>query len=169
MRLARWRAPTSFGRLCRWCLPVCHLALLLAVVHAGRAPAASPAKLAVIVNPQLSVTGLGGPELAAIFTRATRRWQDGTTVRPLNLLPGTSERVEFDRVVLSMSPEQSAQYWVDKQVRGEEAAPKAIAQAEIVVRLVATLSGAIGYVPEDKVDASVRVVARIRGGRLAGP
>jgi hypothetical protein len=167
VRTIRKRVPTRFG-WCRWCVRACQLALVL-VVLSGRAPAAPPVKLAVIVNPDARVTSLGAAELAALFTRATRLWKDGTTVRALNLLPGTPERVEFDRVVLDMSPEQSAQYWVDKQVRGEEAAPKAIAQADIVVRLVGTMSGAIGYVPEDKVDAKVRVVARIRGSKVIAP
>ncbi len=165
----RRRVPWALARVYRWCLPACQLVLLLAVVLSGRAPAAPPVKLAVIINPQVGVGNVSSAELAAIFTRATRTWKDGSMVRPLNLPPGSAERMEFDRAVLDMSPEQSAQYWVDKQVRGEEGAPKAIAQTDIVVRLVATMSGAIGYVPEDKVDNKVRVIARIRGGKLVAP
>jgi hypothetical protein len=145
------------------------LGLLLVLAPSGRAPAAPEVKLAVIVNPAVPVTALGAAELASIFTRATRTWKDGTMVRALNLPQGSPERVEFDRVVLDMSPDRSAQYWIDKQIRGEEGAPKAIAQTDIVVRLVPTMSGAIAYVPEDKVDAKVRVVARIRGGKVLSP
>jgi ABC-type phosphate transport system substrate-binding protein len=145
------------------------LALALGLAPSGRAPAAAEVKLAVIVNPAVPVTALGAAELASIFTRATRTWKDGTMVRALNLPQGSPERVEFDRVVLDMSPDRSAQYWIDKQIRGEEGAPKAIAQTDIVVRLVPTMSGAIAYVPEDKVDAKVRVVARIRGGKVLAP
>lgn len=163
------RASEARARTClRWWyagLPA--LALLLA--PSGRAPAAPAVNLAVIVNPAVPVTSLGAAELASIFTRATRTWKDGTTVRALNLPPNSPERVEFDRVVLDMSPERSAQYWMDKQIRGEEPAPKAIGQVDIVVGLLATLRGSIGYVPEDKVDAKVRVVARIRGGKVVAP
>ena len=147
------------GWLGRGYLPTCQLILLTTVLHAGLAPAAPPVSLAVIVNPEVPVTALGAGELASIFTRATRTWNDGSMVRPLNLRVGTPYRIEFDRVVLDMSPERSAQYWLDKQVRGEEPAPKALGEADIIVRLVATLKGAIGYVPEDMVDANVRVVA----------
>ena len=150
-------------------LPACQLALLALVLQSGRAPAASPVSLAVIVNPASSAGSIGFVELASIYTRATRKWKDGTPIRALNLKVGSPERVEFDRVILDMSPERSAQFWMDRQVRGEEGAPKAIAQADIVVSLVATMNGAVGYVPEDKVDAKVRVVARIRGGRLVAP
>ena len=170
-RCARdWTAATpARGRfLARWsCAGL--LGLLLAVVPSGHAPAEPSVRLAVIVNPAVPATTLGAAELASIFTRATRTWKDGTTVRALNLPQGSPERVEFDRVVLDMSPDRSAQFWIDRQIRGEEAAPKAIAQAEIVARLIPTLAGSIGYVPEAKVDAKVRVVARIHGGKLVAP
>jgi ABC-type phosphate transport system substrate-binding protein len=125
--------------------------------------------LAVVVNPAAPVSSLSAAELASIFTRATRTWKDGTTVRALNLPPKSPERIEFDRVVLDMSPERSTQYWMDKQIRGEEPAPKAVGQVDILVGLLSTLRGSIGYVPEDKVDAKVRVVARIRGGKVVAP
>jgi hypothetical protein len=136
---------------------------------AATAPAQTGVRLAIIVNPGTNAAALTTAELTSIFTRATRTWKDGATIRALNLPPGSPERVEFDRVVLSMTHERSAQFWIDRQIRGEEGAPKAIAQAEIVVRLVANLAGSVGYVPEDKVDAKVRVVARIRGGQMVAP
>ena len=149
------------------------LAAMVTVVSAlaprGSAPAQSATNLVVIVHSDVPVTSLSAAELASIYVRVTKTWKNGKTVRALNLLPSSPERIEFDRVVLDMSPERSAQFWMDKQIRGEEAAPKAIAQADIIARLVPTLSGSIGYVPESKVDAKVRVVARIRGGRVVAP
>ena len=161
-------SPTRVRFLARWACAVV-AGLVLAGVPSSRVPAEPSVSLAVIVNPAVPAKALGAAELASIYTRATRTWKDGTTVRALNLPPGTAERIEFDRVVLDMSPERSAQFWIDRQIRGEEAAPKAISQADIVARLVSTLGGGIGYVPEDKVDAKVRVVARIRGGKVVAP
>ena len=126
-------------------------------------------RLAVVVHPSVPAKGLSGAELASIFTRSTRTWKDGSTIRPLNLSPGTPERIAFDRAVLHLDPEQSAQYWVDRMVRGEEPAPKAIGKADIVLRLVPTLAGAISYVAEDKVDDKVRVLAFIRDGKVVTP
>ena len=152
----------------RWALATL-LALALLAALGGGLRAQQPPILAVIVNQGVPVTTVGAAELASIFTRATRSWKDGSPVRPLNLPPGTPERAEFDRVVLNMSPDRSAQYWIDRQVRGDEPAPKAIAKADIVARLIPTLAGSIGYVPADKVDAKSRVVARIRDGKVAAP
>jgi hypothetical protein len=152
----------------RWALATLFALALLAALG-GRLGAQPPPDLAVIVNPGVPAITLGAAELASIFTRATRSWKDGSAVRPLNLPPGTPERAEFDRVVLNMSPDRSAQYWIDRQVRGDEPAPKAIAKADIVARLIPTLAGSIGYVPADRVDAKSRVVARIRNGKVVAP
>lgn len=166
-------APTEAAslrsRLRRCCSSLGWLVVMAALLGSPEVPAATSSSLAIIVNASLPVDTIGSGELASIFTRTLRRWKDGTPVRPLNLHVGTAEREEFDRVVLAMSPEASAKYWIDKQVRGEEGAPKSVAQAEVVVNLVATMSGAVGYVPESKVDAKVRIVARIRDGRLIAP
>lgn len=164
----RAEARTFSNRLRRCCSLAGSLLAVAMVMSSGEAPAASRA-LAVIANPGVPATSIGSGDLASIFTRAKRTWKDGSTIRALNLQAGTPERAEFDRVVLDMSPESSAKFWMDKQVRGEEGAPKAVAQADIVVNLVATMSGAVGYVPEDRVDAKVRVIARIRDGKLVAP
>jgi phage gp37-like protein len=147
-------------------------ALLVGALTMARAPgprAESSVRLAVIANPAVAVKTLGAAELASIFTRTTRSWKDGTAIRPLNLPPGSGERVAFDRAVLHLEPEQSAQFWVDRMVRGEEAAPKAIAKADIVARLVPTLAGSIAYVPEDKVDDKVKVLAFVHDGKVVAP
>jgi hypothetical protein len=143
--------------------------LLLVTWPIARVPADSSVRLAVIVHSSVPATALSAADLASIYTRATRSWKDGSTVRALNLPPGSPERVEFDRVVLDMDPDRSAQFWIDRQIRGEEAAPKAVAQTDVLVRLIPTLAGSIGYVPEDKVDGKARVVARIRGGKVVAP
>ena len=136
----------------------------------GHGPSAeTTVRLAVITHPAVPAKALSAAELASIFTRATRGWKDGSAIRPMNLPPGSAERVAFDRAVLHMEPDQSAQFWVDRMVRGEESAPKAIAKIDIVARLVPTLAGAIAYVPEDKVDDKVHVVAFIRDGKVVAP
>ena len=146
-------------------------AFLLALAWPGvTGPRAeSNVRLAVIAHPGVPVKSQDASELAAIFSRTQRTWKDGTPIRPLNLSPGSAERIAFDRAVLHLEPDQSAQFWVDKMVRGEDAAPKAISKADIVVRLVPNLPGAIAYVPEDVVDGKARIVAFIRNGKVVQP
>ena len=164
--------PTRIARVVarrRGLLATLIVLLLWGGISDSPAGAASSVRLAVIANSDVPVHSLSAGEIASIFTRSMRNWKDGSLVRPLNLPPGTAERVEFDRVVLRMEPEQSAQFWVDRIVRGEEAAPKAIAKLEILVRLVETTSGTIGYVADDKVSSTVRVLARISNGKVVSP
>jgi hypothetical protein len=147
-------------------------AVVIATLAMPRSPgpaAETSVRLAVIANPAVPVKSLGASELAAIFTRTTRTWNDGTAIRPLNLPPNSPERVAFDRAVLHLDPEQSAQFWVDRMVRGEEPAPKAIAKVDIVLRLVPALGGGIAYIPEDKVDDKVKVLAFVRDGKVVAP
>lgn len=145
------------------------VAALVAFPGSPGPSAQTSVRLAVIANPAVPVKTQSASELAAIFSRATRTWKDGSAIRPLNLQAGSSERIAFDRAVLHLDPDQSAQFWVDRMVRGEEPAPKAITKADIVLRLVATLAGGIGYIPEDKVDDKVRVLAFIRDGKVVAP
>jgi hypothetical protein len=165
----QWRRRTGSVPVRGLLLAAAVLAATL-VLPGSPGPSAEPAvRLAVIAHPGVPVKTVSSAELASIFSRMTRSWKDGSAIRPLNLPPGSPERVAFDRAVLHMEPDQSAQFWVDRMVRGEEAAPKAIAKADIVARLVPTLAGAIAYVPEEKVDDKVRVLAFVRDGKVVNP
>jgi hypothetical protein len=159
----------AIGRLVQ--LAIAAAAFLLALTWPGGtgSRAASSVQLAVIANPGVPVKSQDGSELAAIFSRTQRTWKDGTPIRPLNLSPGSAERIAFDRAVLHLEPDQSAQFWVDKMVRGEEAAPKSVSKVDIVVRLVPNLPGAIAYVPADAVDGKSRVLAFVRNGKVVAP
>jgi hypothetical protein len=167
VRLRRQDQPGRTGLRTGVCLATFAAALTLS---AENGPSAQPSvRLAVIANPAVPVKALSVSELASIFLRTTRSWKDGTAIRALNLQPSSPERVAFDRAVLHMDPDQSAQFWVDRVVRGEEQAPKAIAKTDIVLRLVPTLAGAIAYIPEDKVDDKVKVLAFVRDGKVVSP
>ena len=76
----------------------------------------------------------------------------------LNREPKGAERVGFDRSVLEMSPEAVSRYWIDRKIRGQSAAPRAIEPAPILQKVVARLPGAIGYVRAHEVTADVKVL-----------
>jgi len=86
----------------------------------------------------------------------------------LNREPKGPERVGFDRSVLDMSPEAAARYWIDRKIRGQSAAPKAIEPASILQKVIARLPGAIGYVRAHEVTADVKVL-RVDGKKPGDP
>ena len=134
----------------------------LLVLAAGAASSAfvSPVfaapELVVVVHPSIT-EALSIAELAAIFTTRKQSWNGGKRIVPFNFPPKHEVRVAFDQAVLSMDPDAVARYWIDRKIRGGNPPPKQIPNAQLVVRLVEKLDGAIGYVPQGTDLGSTRV------------
>jgi hypothetical protein len=126
-------------------------------------------ELAVIVNPRNPAKRIDAFELEAIFTMATQGWPGGGTVIPFNYPPEDRLRVAFDRAALRMEPDQVGRFWIDQRVRDALRPPRQVGDPSIALRLVARLPGAIAYVPSSLVDGSVKVVARVRRGKVEEP
>jgi hypothetical protein len=132
-------------------------------------PAAPSVDLAVIVNSAVSVGQLSAAELESIFTTSRRNWPDGSSVSAFSYPPEDAVRRAFDRAVLRMSADEVARFWLDQRVRGGSRPPRQVPDAALAVRLVAKLPGSIAYVPENLVNTNVKVVARIKSGKVVGP
>lgn len=150
----------------RWFLIIALIASALA------APAyASPhVDLAVFVNPKSTISRMTAVELEVVFTRAQTRWDDGTPIVPVNMPPGNESRVAFDRAVLRLDPDDVGRFWIDRRIRGLGLPPRQVTEASTILRVAEKLNGAIGYAPEAAVTgARVKVIARIRGGKVVPP
>ena len=154
----------------RWVEALLGVGAAAIVAVAAPAPAAggSP-EIAVIANPQVPIEEASAAKLNAIFTTRTQRWDDGTPIRPLNFPARDDLRVAFDRAVLGLEPDEVARFWIDRRVRGGNPPPRQVPNARLMVGVVGKLDGAIGYVPAKDATGAVRVVARVRGGRVVGP
>ena len=117
--------------------------------------------IAVIVNRKNDVSDLSFSELEAIFTTRKVYWSGNQRIVPFNFPPKHPVRVNFDRRVLHMDPDQVARYWIDRRVRGGNRPPRQLASGELVVRVVSKLETAIGYVPESLVTDLVKVVRKL--------
>jgi hypothetical protein len=152
-------------------LPAVAAALALVAMPLPSTPVAgadAPVELAVVVSSR-NQAPIALSDLAPIFTTTKRDLGDGKLVTPFNLLPKSAERVVFDKAVLSFDPDDAASFWIDRKIRGGNAPPRQVPDAGLMLRVVAQLDDAIGYVPASGVDATVRVVARVRNGKLAKP
>lgn len=142
----------------------------LAMVAAAPAHALPQLDLVVIVHMQAATQHMSVVEMEALFTRTQTRWDNGTPIVPINAPPGSTMRVHFDQVVLRLSPDEVGRFWIDRRVRGLGMPPRHVDDPSTTVRVVEKLSGAIAYAPENLVrDARVRVVARIRQGKVLPP
>jgi hypothetical protein len=129
----------------------------------------APVDLAVVVNPAVPVQRLSAAELESIFTSSRRNWPDGSSVSAFSYRPEDEVRHAFDGAVLRMSPDEVARFWLDQRVRGGSRPPRQVPDPLLAVRLTARLPGSIAYVPENLVNGSVKVVARIKSGKVVAP
>jgi hypothetical protein len=141
--------------------------LTLAGLPAGKAiAAASLEAMAVVISSEMQLQNLTLYELKSLYLGGRMLGLDGRYLIPLNRGNSSVERLEFDRVVLRMSSEAAARYWIDRRIRGQSGSPKAIDPSSVMQRVVRKLPGAIGYVLRSEVDSRLHVV-RI-DGKLPG-
>jgi ABC-type phosphate transport system substrate-binding protein len=143
------------------------LAFWLLLASIASPSAAEDDTLLVIVNASASVSSLSADELAAIFGLSKRTWPSGASIAPFNYDSTNELRVRFDRAVLRMDPDEVAHYWIDRKIRGGGDAPRKVPNVAMMVRVVASLPNAIGYVPAGTSIAGTKVVARISKGKIS--
>ena len=114
--------------------------------------------LAIVVHPERAAA-LDIEDVARIYLRKRRFWDDGTPIVALNREPGTAARAEFSRRVLRAEPAQLEEYWNHKYFEGVFP-PTVLSSCAAVKRYVAADRNAIGYV-DCEVDDSVRVVLKL--------
>lgn len=122
-------------------------------------------ELVVIVHPD-NTQSVSPSDIEAIFRTTLRHWPGGGGIVAFNLVPGSEERVSFDRAALRLTPEQVSRYWIDRRIRGGQPPPRAVSSPLLAVRLVRELRNAIGYVPASLAPSGVRMIARVRGPAL---
>jgi hypothetical protein len=122
--------------------------------------------LLVIANHGVRAEQLSAVQLEAIFTMSQRAWPGGDAIIPFNYPPGSVLRESFDRAVLRMDRDEVARFWIDRRIRGAGDAPRKVPTVALLLRIVANLPGAIGYVPSGPLPADVKLVARVSDGNV---
>jgi ABC-type phosphate transport system substrate-binding protein len=125
--------------------------------------------IVVVVNKANPAAALGANELRPIFQTRMTSWGSGGEATPLNLPSDNKLRQDFDRAVLGLDPDRAARYWQDRKIRGGAHAPKQLASTSAVLAVVAADPSAVGYVPLNEANKTVKVIAKIVGGRLLPP
>ena len=139
----------SYALLC--CVAVV-FSLLTHSAHAGPS-----AKLVVVVAKDSPINNLSTSELKRAFL-SDNVVIAGKKLVPFNFGLGTLERIGFDRCVLGMTDEVARRFWVDRKIRGQAEAPRALPSAAVVVKVATTFPGAIGYVRASDLRPEVRAV-----------
>jgi hypothetical protein len=115
--------------------------------------------LAVVVAKNSPLRELSKFELKKLYLGSNLTDPSGTPIVPFNQVPKSPDRVAFDSRVLDMTPEEVAQYWIDRKIRGQSGAPKAVGSAELLQRVVSRLEHSVAYVRFDQLLEEVRVLS----------
>jgi hypothetical protein len=117
---------------------------------------AAEAPLVVVVAATSLLADLSRGDLRRAYLGEPTSGPGGRLI-PLNQVPGTSVRTQFDRVVLGLEPDAVARWWIDQRIRGLGGAPRSI-PAGVLGRLLPRLSGTIGYLRATEVGPGLKVV-----------
>jgi hypothetical protein len=129
------------------------------VGSAARAAHAEPPRLALVVARDSPLQQLSRFELKKLYLGTHIVDPSGERIIPFNQAANAPDRVAFEEKVLGMSPDEIASYWIDRKIRGQSGAPKAVGSGELVQKVVSKVDHSIAYVRLDQVRPEVRVIA----------
>lgn len=117
-----------------------------------------PPKIAIVTHPDNPITSVSRGELARIFMKTQTRWRDGGRCVPIDQLGDSPIRREFSRLILKKSVYEMKRYWMQETMTGNAKPPVSLESAATVKKYVEKIAGAVGYIYEDEVDDTVRVL-----------
>jgi hypothetical protein len=125
---------------------------------AGRRRAWSASGLTLITGATSPFSDLSGGELKRLFL-GDPVVVGGQRLTAFNLPASSAERQLFEKLVLGLTPDQVAKYWIDRRIRGQGGAPKTAPNPEVLLKVAANFPGAIAYVPQGLTAPAVKNLA----------
>jgi len=116
----------------------------------------------VVVNKTNPVKTLSVLELRRIFMKQTRMWSHAESMVPVDWDATSPYREEFSRLVMGRTVREMGDYWVQQGVTQGMMPPSTQRSSRAMLRFIASVPGAIGYVPAADVDDTV-VAVKITG------
>jgi len=124
--------------------------------------------VAVIVNPNNSVTNISSGDLRKIFAGQKHSWPGGIPIKLIVRGPGCHERLVLLRL-LGISESEYKQYWSAAVYRGEtDAEPSAVPSFGMTKEAVLAFPGAISLVEFENVKPGMNIKVVKVDGHLPG-
>lgn len=112
----------------------------------------------IIVNKANPVRTLPIVELRRIFMKQSRMWPHAEPMVPVDWESTAEIRQVFSKQVLNRSVREMAEWWVQQSITQGIAPPSTQRSARAILRFVASVPGAISYVPPAEADDTVHIV-----------
>lgn len=136
------------------------LFLILVFVGQMLLQSAVAAEILVIVNLQNAVDKLSHQELMDLYMGRYTNFPNKVAALLLDMPMDSEIRDEFYRKLVGKSVAEVNAYWARLMFTGRASPPRAIEDAEQVIKFVGDNKNAIGYVYETEYDDSLKVVYR---------
>jgi len=114
--------------------------------------------IAIVVNLRSELTDLDVEALRDLYLRRRALLANGKSVVPVNLPADDPSRLRFSQLVLGRLPAELSGYWDRLYYEGVRP-PIVLPSAEAVRRYLHADPTAVGYLFEDEVNESLRVIA----------
>ena len=92
------------------------------------------------------MTSLGLRDLIDYYQKKQREWPDGVLIRFIDRNPGSPERQTFLRDILHQSESDVDLFWYGEKFRSGTSIPIQVGSDDLVIEMVKSFRGAIGYV-----------------------
>jgi len=133
------------------------LLALLAFVPVGLVSAGTEPRLVLVVAKGSPIVDITRADLKQVFLSETTT-VNGHKVVPFNFETKAVQRIAFDQIVLGMSVDEIGRFWIDRKIRGQRPAPRAVPSLAYMVKLVQVFPGAIGYLLENELPADIQAL-----------
>ncbi len=119
--------------------------------------AAPEKKVVVVVNKENPENSISAADLKRVYLGRLNKVGKLRAV-PINQTLSSAIAGEFLSAYVDMDQTQYKEYWVAQQVKGLGVAPMVQKASVNVLKIVAELPGAVGYVYASEVDTTVKVL-----------
>lgn len=119
------------------------------------------AEISVVVNSENS-DDLDKEKIRRIFLGKSKSFANGNKVETFDLPEGNRTREEFRELVLRKSDARLSSHWARMLFSSKAQPPKVLADADAIKEVVSSNPNAIAYMDSADVDASVKVIFKIR-------
>jgi ABC-type phosphate transport system substrate-binding protein len=116
------------------------------------------AEVVAVVGANSPVTSLTKSQVINIFLGKSNRFPDGSLAVPIDQKEGSTERNKFYASYANMSAAQIKSHWSKIIFTGRGQPPKEVANGAEVKKRIAANPNTIGYLEDDLVDDSMRVL-----------
>ena len=143
----------------------CGLLVLVVSVATTPALAQQTEPYVIVVNARNPISSMSAEELARVFLKKQKTWEDGSAVLPVDLPEDSQVRETFTRDVLGRSTSAVRAFWQQMIFSGRDVLPVVRDDPGAVISYVSSNTYAIGYVaPNTPLDDQVKVVEVYGGG-----